>query len=48
MDPMILALILFGIMYVLLLIFSEKRWIIALTAFIVLTLMGMFHFGFFD
>ena len=29
MDPMILALILFGIMYVLLLIFSEKRWLIA-------------------
>ena len=29
MDPMILALILFGIMYVLLLIFSDKRWLIA-------------------
>ena len=29
MNPMILALILFGIMYVLLLIFSEKRWLIA-------------------
>ena len=32
MDPMLLALILFAIMYALLLIFSEHRWIIALAA----------------
>ena len=32
MDPMILAIALFAVMYVLLLIFSEHRWIIALAA----------------
>lgn len=32
MDPMLLAVILFAVMYVLLLIFSERRWIIALSA----------------
>ncbi len=32
MDQMVLALALFGVMYVLLLVFSEKRWIIALAA----------------
>ena len=32
MDQMVLALVLFGVMYVLLLVFSEKRWIIALAA----------------
>lgn len=32
MDPMILALILFGVMYALLLVFAEHRWIIALSA----------------
>ena len=32
MDPMLLALLLFAVMYVLLLIFSEHRWIIALAA----------------
>ena len=32
MDQMVLALALFGVMYVLLLIFSAKRWIIALAA----------------
>ena len=32
MDPMILALILFGVMYACLLIFAEHRWIIALSA----------------
>ena len=35
MDPMILAIALFAVMYVLLLIFSEKRWIIALAAAVV-------------
>ena len=32
MNQMVLALALFGVMYVLLLVFSEKRWIIALAA----------------
>ena len=32
MNPMLLALILFGVMYALLLIFAEHRWIIALSA----------------
>lgn len=31
-DPMLLALILFGVMYALLLVFSDHRWIIALCA----------------
>lgn len=41
MDPMILALILFAVMYVLLLIFSEHRWIIALAAAAVFMLVGI-------
>lgn len=41
MDPMILALILFAAMYVLLLVFSERRWIIALTAALVFLVLGI-------
>ena len=32
MNTMVLALIIFAAMYVLLLVFSEKRWILALAA----------------
>ena len=38
---MVLALILFAAMYVLLLIFSERRWIIALTAALVFLVLGL-------
>ncbi|MBR3473827.1 MAG: arsenic transporter [Oscillospiraceae bacterium] len=38
---MILALILFAAMYVLLLVFSERRWIIALTAALVFLVLGI-------
>ena len=41
MNQMLLALALFGAMYVLLLIFSEKRWIIALTAAAIFILAGI-------
>lgn len=41
MDPMILALILFGGMYALLLIFAEHRWIIALSAALVFMLVRL-------
>ena len=41
MDPMILALLLFAAMYVLLLIFAEKRWIIALAAALVFLVLGI-------
>ena len=41
MSQMVLALILFAIMYVLLLIFSEKRWIIALAAAAVFLAVGI-------
>ena len=37
---LLLALILFAAMYVLLLVFSEKRWIIALSAALVFVLLG--------
>ena len=40
MDPMLLALLLFAVMYVLLLIFSEHRWIIALAAAAVFVALG--------
>ena len=45
MDQMVLALALFGVMYVLLLIFSEKRWIIALAAAAVFLALGILPFG---
>ena len=41
MNNMALALILFVAMYVMLLIFSEKRWIIALTAAAVFLALGI-------
>ena len=41
MNQMVLALVLFIIMYVLLLIFSEKRWIIALTAAALYIVLGI-------
>ena len=41
MDPMILALILFAAMYVLLLIFAERRWIIALITALVFLVLGI-------
>lgn len=45
MDPMILALLLFAVMYVLLLIFSEQRWIIALAAALVFLVLGILPWG---
>ena len=45
MNQMVLALILFTIMYVLLLIFSEKRWIIALAAAAVFLAVGILPIG---
>ena len=41
MNTMILALILFACMYVLLLIFAEHRWIIALGAAVVFVAVGI-------
>lgn len=41
MDPMILALILFGVMYVLLLILSEQRYIVALGGALLFMLTGL-------
>ena len=41
MNQMTLALALFGVMYVLLLVFSEKRWIIALAAAAVFVALGI-------
>ena len=41
MDPMILALVLFGVMYALLLVFAEHRWIIALAAAFVFIFMRL-------
>ena len=40
MNQMILALILFAVMYVLLLIFTEKRWIVALSAAVIFVILG--------
>ncbi len=37
---MVLALILFGVMYVLLLVFTEKRWIVAVSAAVVFLILG--------
>ncbi len=45
MNQMVLALALFGVMYVLLLIFSEKRWIIALAAAALFLLLGILPLG---
>ena len=42
---MLLALILFAVMYVLLLVFSEKRWIIALAAAAVFIVLGILPVG---
>lgn len=44
-NTMVLALILFVAMYVLLLIFSEKRWIIALAAAVVFLALGILPVG---
>ena len=41
MSPMVLALILFAVMYVLLLIFTEHRWIVALSAAAVFIVLGL-------
>jgi len=41
MNQMVLALVLFVIMYILLLIFSDKRWIIALSAAALFTVLGI-------
>ena len=45
LNQMLLALILFAAMYVLLLIFSEKRWIIALAAAAVFVALGILPVG---
>ena len=45
MNTMTLALILFVIMYVLLLVFSEKRWIIALAAALLYIVLGILPIG---
>ena len=45
MNQMLLALILFAVMYVLLLVFSEKRWIIALAAAAVFIVLGILPVG---
>ncbi len=45
MSQMTLALILFAAMYVLLLIFSEKRWIIALAAAAIFMILGILPLG---
>lgn len=45
MNHMLLALILFAVMYVLLLVFSEKRWIIALAAAAVFIAVGILPVG---
>ena len=41
MDPMLLALLLFVAMYVLLLIFSEHRWVIAPAAALIFLVLGI-------
>ena len=41
MNPMILALLLFGVMYAMLLVFSDYRWMIALGAALVFTLLQL-------
>lgn len=45
MNSMVLALILFVVMYILLLVFSEKRWVIALTAAAVFLAFGILPAG---
>ena len=45
LNQMLLALILFAAMYVLLLVFSEKRWIIALAAAAVFVALGILPLG---
>ena len=44
-NQMVLALILFGVMYVLLLVFAEKRWIIALAAAALFVALGILPAG---
>ena len=41
MSQMLLALILFGAMYVLLLVFGEHRWITALSAAVLFLILGI-------
>ncbi len=45
MSPMVLALILFLVMYVLLLIFTEQRWLIALSAAVLYVVLGILPVG---
>lgn len=45
MNPMILALALFAVMYVLLLILSDKRWIVALAAAAIFIILGILPAG---
>ena len=45
MNPMILALALFAVMYVLLLILSDKRWIVALATAAVFIILGILPVG---
>ena len=45
MNPMILALALFAVMYVLLLILSDKRWIVALATAAVFIILGILPLG---
>ena len=45
MDPMLLALLLFVAMYVLLLIFSEHRWVIAPAAALIFLVLGILPWG---
>ena len=45
MNQMVLALVLFAVMYALLLKFSEKRWIIALVAALVFVVLGILPVG---
>ncbi len=41
MSPMVLALVIFIVMYILLLVFSDKRWIIALCAAVLYVILGI-------
>ena len=45
MNPMLMAVLLFIVMYALLLIFTEKRWIIALAAAALFLLLGFLPVG---
>ena len=41
MDPMLLALLIFAVMYVLLLVFSEHRWIVAPATALLFLVLGI-------